>query len=364
MNEEKDALDISEHTGNPAALPAGLFELQGRGFNGFHLPGRRTVNVTIPISVSGRSIHTRSWISEENENKVQDFYLLAYRAGESSTYKLAAKRYFAQGEGMLEGGKLNMTLTTGTYILVGVTNLKPGVIEQNVFEAIENLPLESDYSQLKDITVGLAVKGNLDRNTPALPMVGINDDVKISKDNQQVDPILLKHLDAAVKFVFKTDLSETVTINEDDTPVTHTQTLQNFKLKSWQVFRIPNKTALISGDNDKDICTDFSDDTTPRINFDVKDKEKEEDTGEAKEESPKQDVSGSNEFSFYMLENKKKPKEEIADSKYSLRDKKKMTDIQAAEARRRKTVRRTKRRTHRPEAYPSHGHTPMTAPLT
>lgn len=300
-----------------------------------YLGDGRMMNVTIPISVSGRSVHTRSWISEENENKVQDFYLLAYRSDESSAYKLAAKRYFAQGEGMLEGNKLNMTLTTGTYILVGVANLKPGIIEQNVFEAIENLPLESDYSQLKNITVGLAVKGNLDRNTPALPMVGINDKVEISKDNQQVDPIHLKHLDAAIKFVFKTDLSEKVTIKENGTSVTHTQTLQNFKLKSWRVFRIPNKTALISGDSDEDICTDFSDDTTPRINFDVKDQEKEENVGEAKEESPKQDVSGSNEFSFYMLENKKTYKKKIGDNtKYSLRDKKdgktdEKTDAQA-----------------------------------
>lgn len=289
-----------------------------------YLGDGRTVNVTIPISVSGRSVHTRTWIPEEDENKVQDFYLLAYRAGESSTNKLAAKRYFAQGEGMLEGGKLNMTLPTGTYKLVGVANLKPGVIEQNVFEEIENLPLESDYSKLKNITVGLAVKGNLDRNTPALPMVGINNNVEIRKDNQQVDPIHLKHLDTAVKFVFKTQLDETVTIKEGSEQITHTQTLQSFKLKSWQVFRIPNQTALISEGGNEDICTDFSDDPTPRINFDVKDKEKEEGTGEAKEESPKQESTGSNEFSFYMLENKKTPKTKIDDNtQYSLRDKKK-----------------------------------------
>ena len=278
-----------------------------------YLGDGRTVNVTIPISVSGRSVHTRIWIPEEDENKVQDFYLLAYRAGESSTYKLAAKRYFAQGEGMLEGGKLNMTLPTGTYKLVGVANLKPGAIHESLFNKIDSLPVrESTYEDLKAIKASLKTKGDIERSTPALTMSGEN--TVAIKGEGETEAIPLTRLDAAVKFVFKPADGSTTKIGETE----YTQKFTSFKLTGWQVFRIPNEAALFQEEG-QDACNDFSDMKEPNINFDTKDKETQ--TAAATEEETSEKLLNGGEFSFYMLENKKKPKK-IIESKgsYSLRN--------------------------------------------
>lgn len=266
------------------------------------------VKVTLPLHVPGMGVRTRAWMDEEDESRVQDLYVLVFSAEESSQHELLDKQYFSEGSG-LRKGNVTTTLPTGNLWIVGVANVGQGAMKSSLKKALDNLKTQgeseddcSKFEDFKGIQAVLATEGNIDRSTPAMTMCGVyKPDAKsftsgnnppnvfVGTNGMDKGAINLQRLDAAVKFRVIPDFPE-------DQVESYT-----FTLNSWQVHRIPNKTALFPQAEDN--CDSYHDKSRERIDF---------------ETETVNDGGNAGTFSFYLLENRLAPKEGI--TKYNDRE--------------------------------------------
>lgn len=200
---------------------------------------------------SSQAVAITKALSDESERQVNDIMVLLFpleRVDASgnpvfSTTKPAIKKYFSVEEvqktyaqplhynaGLLTFEKV----PTGTYVIVGVSNVKTSEYgAESLYEALLNVTSWADYNTLH---ANLSTRGSIDRIAPSLLMSGSYRPNDYQGDHRKLTPVEIRatgilpgyiHLvrvDARVKFIITNSV----------------QRVKSFKLESWQVFNVPD----------------------------------------------------------------------------------------------------------------------------
>lgn len=257
-------------------------------------------------------VQTRSTQSYASENAVNNMYVFIFDSNGNKLYgkwlttterresrtevenSLFDAWYAANSstEDTQTTGCLKIKASAGTNLeLFVITNLDSDMVRISSDLLAHNVSKKSD---LESFTLVLNQE-TVSRNTN-FPMTGSISSVTIvpateNKINTDSDPLLLTRLDAKVRFVFKTG----------NRPDENNQRITSFKAKQWKVINVPATSYVIPHPEDShsvnpltasesdyaDLAQYFFD--TPWRNFE-------------------DETTTTQEFSFYMLENRQKPK--------------------------------------------------------
>lgn len=228
----------------------------------------RVVDVKIGFDPQQMGIQTRALLSDEDERQVFDLYVMAFRLnseGDDNPAIINTKRYFSndelypaepEKEGHYYGeydpnvsrssGYVSLDgIVTGTYMIAAVANLTRTDFDSQAL--IESLDAATNYKEFMDVQFKFKQNAGLLRNY--MTMSGYY--AKPGDDDHGADPekviidghgtlpgyIHLRRADARMHFNI---------INEipDDANCT------KFRIKSYQIFNMPNNTSVIESSVD------------------------------------------------------------------------------------------------------------------
>ena len=292
-----------------------------------------TAEVTLSAKPLIVHAHTRTMLSDEDASKINDLYVLAFDA--STGERVNVLHYYhdqdcftdqppfdeSPGDNHERRGEVKMTFPTGTLWIVGVANVKAGVLvqegEQSLFEQLEqvtkwsNNDNKSDKTAFNNLQGFLRHPGAINRLSPALTMSGTYSEnakhdsskpikhpknVEIHRNTTRLPGALhLRRLDSYVKFIVK---NRTERADADSTV-----TCQSFTVNDWQVINVPDGCDLLEQDG----WDNFASYHNSNVDTYLQD----EYSKHSKPGDPAYDATygkGSVSFDFYMMENRKIPK--------------------------------------------------------
>ena len=268
------------------------------------------VTLSLPFSlIDSEVVTTKSDLTIEQENQIKDLYLFIFdKKGDLEYGASFSSDRFSQSGGSKNSGLLTLpesAVTSGQKTIIAFSNVQSADVKcLNELGTVVTLESVVKLSDLKD----LMIKFNEDRsqredaNLVMSGYYGTDFSESLASKGSVVIPvpsasetvtlpgkIYLSHLDSRIKFNVKVDDTNT----------------KEFVPSKWKVVNIPRKSFLIERDKDAEAC----DASVGAGDFFA--------TREEGFESliQKDNVFQGGSFSFYMTENRKKPKKELTEYK-------------------------------------------------
>ena len=216
----------------------------------------------LDVRTPGMNVKTKAALSDEQENAVEDLYVLMFRLSSDSDTNPAVldiKKYYTLEDLKSTSPEANHTsagvvmmknVPTGTYYIAAVANIKGSIDSRKLMDDLDAVKTLEDY---KAVQVNLAEESNLSRSI--LPMSGWymaagNTDPNVAHNTPapvvvsagKLDGYIhLRRIDARVHF----NITQQI------------EGVSSFRIKNWQIVNIPNSSRVVSNEL-PDLCTRYT----------------------------------------------------------------------------------------------------------
>lgn len=225
----------------------------------------REVTINIPVGFTEYEQQTRA-LTENESKRLDDLYLFVFQ---SSTGKLQYRKYYntAELEALVPANPqvnhssakvVPVTLPTGTYKIVAVTNCGAGHLTQGVQEQLLQIETWDDFS---NVTLELNEYNPITRSR--MPMSGYYQigevdcagthtcpDIEVKGQGDLGGYIHLRRVDAEVKFNIYNDIDGHYA-GLDGEAGDYLQTCTKFEVLGWQLVNMPTSAYMTEHETDK-----------------------------------------------------------------------------------------------------------------
>ncbi len=262
-------------------------------------PEDNTIVVTraaVSDAAESRVLNLFVFLFDSNGNKIYSQYFdSANKKDVTSTASLTGEGWWVNNSASPVNGGVSIQTSSGSgYKIYAMANLDADMVRVSSDLLSHNIDSEQD---LLDFSVYL--NQEITSRNGYFPMTGMLSDLKIADDGTitktdgtAAGTLMLRRLDAKVKFIFKTG----------SRPDAAGQKIKSFTAKQWKVMNAPATSYLVERDAEDAVNVDPATATSEYVNYAPKFFETEWTNFE---EFPGDNTSS---FTFYMLENRQKPK--------------------------------------------------------
>ncbi len=262
-------------------------------------PEDNTIVVTraaVSDAAESRVLNLFVFLFDSNGNKIYSQYFdSANKKNVTSTASLTGEGWWVNNSASPVNGGVSIQTSSGSgYKIYAMANLDADMVRVSSDLLSHNIDSEQD---LLDFSVYL--NQEITSRNGYFPMTGMLSDLKIADDGTitktdgtAAGTLMLRRLDAKVKFIFKTG----------SRPDAAGQKIKSFTAKQWKVMNAPATSYLVERDAEDAVNVDPATATSEYVNYAPKFFETEWTNFE---EFPGDNTSS---FTFYMLENRQKPK--------------------------------------------------------
>ena len=262
-------------------------------------PEDNTIVVTkaaVSDAAESRVLNLFVFLFDANGNKIYSQYFdSSNKQSVTSTASLTGEGWWVNNSASPVKGGVSLQTSSGSgYKIYAMANLDADMVRVSSDLLSHNI---NDEQDLLDFSVYL--NQEITSRNGYFPMTGKLTDLKIADDGtitktdgSAAGTLMLRRLDAKVKFIFKTGSREDAA----------GQTIKSFTAKQWKVINVPATSFLVERDSEDAVNVDPATATSEYVNY----APKFFDTEWTNFEEFPDDKTSS--FTFYMLENRQTPK--------------------------------------------------------